>query len=99
MIVAVATTSAAPSVLAAAAAGTVVWLALGAFQSTPLVLQQPLQRLQVCGDRRRIGVELRVRHPGRRRTVNTTSQRASPTPPGITRSGLYTASPDGSGTT
>lgn len=34
VIVAVATSSAAPSVLAAAAAGTVVWLALGAFQST-----------------------------------------------------------------
>jgi hypothetical protein len=34
VIVAVATTSAAPAVLAAAAAGTVVWLGLGAFQST-----------------------------------------------------------------
>jgi hypothetical protein len=34
VIVAVATHSAAPSVLAAAAAGTVVWLGLGAFQST-----------------------------------------------------------------
>ena len=33
VIVAVATTSAGPSVLAAAAAGTVVWLGLGAFQS------------------------------------------------------------------
>jgi hypothetical protein len=34
MIVAVATSSAGPSVLAAAAAGTVVWLALSPFQST-----------------------------------------------------------------
>jgi hypothetical protein len=34
VIVAVATTSAAPSVLAAAAAGTVVWLALSPFQSS-----------------------------------------------------------------
>jgi hypothetical protein len=34
VIVAIATGSAAPSVLAAAAAGTVVWLGLGAFQST-----------------------------------------------------------------
>jgi hypothetical protein len=34
VIVAVATRSAAPSVLAAAAAGTVVWLALSPFQST-----------------------------------------------------------------
>jgi len=34
VIVAVATASAAPSVLAAAVAGTVVWLGLGAFQST-----------------------------------------------------------------
>jgi len=33
VIVALATASAAPSVLAAAASGTVVWLALGAFQS------------------------------------------------------------------
>jgi len=34
VIVALATSSAAPSVLAAAAAGTVVWLALSPFQST-----------------------------------------------------------------
>ncbi len=34
VIVGIATTSTAPSVLAAAAAGTVVWLGLGAFQST-----------------------------------------------------------------
>lgn len=34
VIVAVATVSAAPSVLAAAAAGTVVWLALGPFHSS-----------------------------------------------------------------
>ena len=34
VIVAFATSSAAPSVLAAAAAGTVVWLALSAFQSS-----------------------------------------------------------------
>lgn len=34
IIVAVATTSAAPSVLAAAASGTVVWLALSPFQSS-----------------------------------------------------------------
>ena len=34
VIVAFATSSAAPSVLAAAAAGTVVWLALSPFQST-----------------------------------------------------------------
>jgi hypothetical protein len=34
VIVALATMSAGPSVLAAAAAGTVVWLGLGAFQST-----------------------------------------------------------------
>jgi hypothetical protein len=33
VIVAIATTSAAPSVLAGAAAGTVVWLGLGAFHS------------------------------------------------------------------
>ncbi len=52
------------------------------------VLQQPLQRRQVRGDRGRVGIELRVRHPGPPPHREHHLAARLPTPPGTTRIGL-----------
>ena len=101
VIVALTTASAAPSVLAAAASGTVVWLALGRLPVgrplTPSSSRRSVSRSAATAEASESSSASVI--PARRRTVNNTSQRGSPTPPGITRIGLYTASPDGSRTT
>ena len=98
VIVGFATTSAGASVLAAAAAATVVWLGLGAFRS-PTSPRPTFQRCQICGDRVGVGIELLVRHsrPSPHGEQHLAARLVDPA--GTTRSGLYTASPDGRRTT